>query len=94
MVTLQRDDAMNVTDAVKQRISTRAFLDAPISREALAEMLETAQRSPSGGNLQPWKMIAVTGAVKDEIIAIADRVLYLDQGRVDAPRLTPGDRTT
>ncbi len=31
---------------------------------------------------------------EDEILAIADRVLYLDQGRVDSPRLKPGDRTT
>ena len=66
---------MNVTEAVRQRISTRAFLDTPIARDKLADLLETAQRSPSGGNLQPWKLIAVTGAAKDEIISIAHRVL-------------------
>ena len=78
---------MNVTEAVRQRISTRAFLDTPIPRDQLADLLETAQRSPSGGNLQPWKMIAVTGAAKDEIIAIAHRVLAADpMGPV------PGDR--
>lgn len=78
---------MNVTEAVRQRISTRAFLDTPISRDQLADLLETAQRSPSGGNLQPWKMIAVTGAAKDEVIAIAQRVLAADpMGPV------PGDR--
>jgi nitroreductase len=78
---------MNVTEAVRQRISTRAFLDTPIPRDQLADMLETAQRSPSGGNLQPWKLIAVTGAAKDEIISIAQRVLAADpMGAV------PGDR--
>lgn len=78
---------MNVTEAVRQRISTRAFLDTPISRDQLADLLDTAQRSPSGGNLQPWKMIAVTGAAKDEVIAIAQRVLAADpMGPV------PGDR--
>jgi nitroreductase len=69
---------MNVTEAVRQRISTRAFLDTPIPRDQLADLLETAQRSPSGGNLQPWKLIAVTGAAKDEIIGIAHRVLAAD----------------
>jgi len=78
---------MNVTEAVRQRISTRAFLDTPIPRDQLADLLETAQRSPSGGNLQPWKLIAVTGAAKDEIISIAHRVLAADpMGAV------PGDR--
>ncbi len=78
---------MNVTEAVRQRISTRGFLDRQISQAELADLLETAQRSPSGGNLQPWKVIAVTGAAKDEIIDIAHRVLAADpMGAV------PGDR--
>jgi len=78
---------MNVTEAVRQRISTRAFLDKPIDQKALAELLETAQRAPSGGNLQPWKLVATTGAAKDEIIAIAQRLLAADpMGAV------PGDR--
>jgi nitroreductase len=78
---------MNVTEAVRQRISTRGFLDTPIPRDQLAELLETAQRSPSGGNLQPWKVIAVTGAAKDEVIGIAHRVLAADPMGV-----VPGDR--
>ncbi len=78
---------MDVSQAIKQRISTRGFLDQPLPREAVAELLETAQRSPSGGNLQPWKVIAVAGKPKDEIIAIAQRVLAADpMGAV------PGDR--
>lgn len=78
---------MTVTEAVRQRISTRAFLDEPIPQQQLSDLLETAQRSPSGGNLQPWKMIAVSGAVKDEIVAIAQRVLAADpMGGI------PGDR--
>lgn len=78
---------MNVTEAVRQRISTRGFLDRPISKAELAELLETAQRAPSGGNLQPWKLIAVAGAAKDEVVALAQRVLAADpMGPV------PGDR--
>lgn len=69
---------MNVAEAVRQRISTRAFLDTPITQAELSDLLETAQRAPSGGNVQPWKTIAVTGAAKDEIIALAARVLSAD----------------
>jgi uncharacterized protein (DUF1684 family) len=59
---------MTVSEAVRQRISTRAFLDEAIPKSELADLLATAQRSPSGGNLQPWKVIAVSGEAKDEII--------------------------
>lgn len=52
---------MNVSDAVKQRISTRAFTDAPVSEDTVREILETARWSPSGGNLQPWKVHIVMG---------------------------------
>jgi nitroreductase len=62
---------MNVTEAVGQRISTRAFLPTQISRADLADLLETAQRAPSGGNVQPWRVVAVAGAEKDAIIAMA-----------------------
>lgn len=88
---------MNVTQAVRQRISTRGFLDKPIPRADLADLLETAQRAPSGGNLQPWKTIAVAGEAKDRVIALAahalagnpratiamDRPIYPDFRQVD-----------
>jgi nitroreductase len=69
---------MKVSDAVRQRISTRGFLDKPISKAELSELLELAQRAPSGGNVQPWKVIAVSGAARDEVIALAQRVLAAD----------------
>jgi nitroreductase len=69
---------MTVTEAVRQRISTRAFLDTPISKADLASLLEAAQRSPSGGNLQPWKLIAVAGKEKDAIIELAVRTVTID----------------
>ena len=58
---------MNVTEAVRQRISTRAFLDKPISKAELSELLEIAQRAPSGGNLQPWCIDVVQGAPMTEL---------------------------
>lgn len=69
---------MNVTEAVRQRISTRAFLPDPISKADLTDLLATAQRAPSGGNLQPWRTIAVAGAEKDAIIQLAANTLSKD----------------
>ncbi len=59
---------MNVTDAVKSRISTRAFLDKPVSEEMVREILEIARWAPSGGNLQPWKVHVVMGPARDRLV--------------------------
>jgi len=56
------DSHMSVTDAVRARFSCRAFLDQPVPRETIAEILSTAARAPSGGNLQPWHVDVLTGA--------------------------------
>ncbi|UIP07972.1 nitroreductase [Erythrobacter sp. SDW2] len=60
---------MNVTEAVQTRRSVRAFLDKPVEREVLIRILETAQRSPSGGNTQPWHGIVLTGAPMQALFA-------------------------
>jgi nitroreductase len=66
---------MNVAEAVAARASVRAYLDRPIPRAELAELLALAQRAPSGGNVQPWRTIALSGAEKDAVIALAARAL-------------------
>lgn len=66
---------MDVSQAVKQRISTRAFLDKPVTEAEVRDWLETAQRAPSGGNLQPWRVIAVTGEAKQAVIDVAQKAL-------------------
>ena len=52
---------MNVTEAIETRITTRAFLDEPVPGEVLRAILDTARRSPSGGNLQPWHVWVLGG---------------------------------
>ncbi len=66
---------MDVSTAVRQRISTRGFLDTPLSAAEVSQWLEAAQRAPSGGTLQPWRVIALAGADKDAIIAMASEKL-------------------
>ncbi|NVE94270.1 nitroreductase [Altererythrobacter lutimaris] len=52
---------MNVSDAVATRRSVRSFTDQPVDREVLTRVLKKAQRSPSGGNTQPWNAVVLTG---------------------------------
>ncbi len=63
---------MDVTTALKTRITTRAFRPDPLQEALVREILDAARWSPSGGNVQPWKVIAVAGAEKDTIIALAE----------------------
>ena len=62
---------MNVTEAIQSRRSVRAFTDRPVDREVLTRVLEKAQRAPSGGNVQPWNAVILTGRPMQ---ALFDRV--------------------
>ncbi|MDX2295904.1 nitroreductase family protein, partial [Streptomyces roseofulvus] len=53
--------ALSVTDAVTSRRSIRRFLPDAVDPAVLRGVLETAQRAPSGGNVQPWNAHVVTG---------------------------------
>ncbi|MXO51085.1 nitroreductase [Erythrobacter gaetbuli] len=70
---------MTPTEAVQSRRSVRAFTDRPVDRDTLTRVLEKAQRAPSGGNVQPWNAVVLTGAPMQ---ALFDRVaLEFPKGR-------------
>jgi len=59
---------MNVSEAIKTRISTRRFLDTPVSESQIRDILDIARWSPSGGNLQPWRVHVVMGEARDRLV--------------------------
>lgn len=65
---------MDVLEAIKSRKSIRAFTDQPVPKETIEQILEIAQRAPSGTNTQPWHVYVCTGRVRQ---AITDDVLAL-----------------
>jgi nitroreductase len=58
---------MNVHDALAARKSVRAFLDNPLSRDAVSRVLDSARNSPSGVNTQPWQVAVVMGEKKEAL---------------------------
>lgn len=60
-MTLNTDKSASVTEALDTRITVRQFLDKPVADDILTGLLTQALRSPSGGNLQPWKIHVMTG---------------------------------
>lgn len=62
---------MNIDEAIKTRVSIRAFKPDPVPEQLVRDILDVARFAPSGGNLQPWKVIAVSGAERDAVVALA-----------------------
>jgi nitroreductase len=60
---------MKVSDAIERRMSVRAYKPDPVPRAVVAVILERAARAPSGGNLQPWRVYALTGGPLDALKA-------------------------
>ena len=56
------DNRKSVCEAVAARHSVRAFLDRPVEKALVEDILARAARAPSGGNLQPWHVAVLTGA--------------------------------
>ncbi len=68
---------MDIAEAIRNRQSTRAFLDRDVSNEVITNILDTARWAPSGVNTQPWQVAVVRGQTKqrigDDIIAARER---------------------
>ncbi|MDD5052861.1 MAG: nitroreductase [Sulfuricurvum sp.] len=58
---------MNIIKALENRKSVRAFLNKVVEKETIEMILNIARHSPSGVNMQPWIVYAVSGKTKQEI---------------------------
>lgn len=54
--------------AIRDRRSIRTFLDAPIERQDIEDILQNAICAPSSKNRQPWKFVVVQEAAKAEML--------------------------
>ena len=63
---------MKVSDAVLARRSIRAFTSEPINNKVIKDLLALAARSPSGGNLQPWKIYVINNQSMKKFIEFQD----------------------
>ncbi len=54
-------------EVVRGRRSIRGYLDKPVPRELIEEVIALAMRSPSSMNTQPWHFHVITGEPLDRI---------------------------
>lgn len=60
---------MQFDDVIFGRRSTRGYLDKPVPKELIAEILKLAMRAPSSMNTQPYNFYVITGDPLEKIRA-------------------------
>ena len=58
---------MEFETLVQTRRSVRGYLDKPVARELIEEIIQVAKGAPSSMNTQPWNLYVVTGEPLDKI---------------------------
>ena len=74
----------NIIDAIVNRSSKRAYLPKPVPKEIQIKILEAASMTPSGANMQPWNVYAISDTkvlqnIGDAIIKKMDEGVKHDQ---------------
>lgn len=75
-------------DVLQARKSVRVFKPDPVPLTRVTEILEMAIRSPSGTNIQPWKVHVVTGKAREKLVAevLAHRETSPQDNQAEFPR--------
>jgi nitroreductase len=58
---------MDVKQAIQTRRSVRKYLDRPVPKELVIEILEAANLAPSATNRQPWEFVVASRAYIDRL---------------------------
>ncbi len=59
---------MDVFRSMRERRSARAYVDKPVSRKEIQEIIAFAGMAPSAINLQPWEYVVTYGQEKDRLV--------------------------
>ncbi len=58
---------MDIIELMNKRKSARHYLDKPVSRADIENVIHCAGQAPSAINLQPWEYVVVYGEEKDRL---------------------------
>jgi len=64
-----REEIMNVSEAIRQRYSVRAYQNRPVEKDKLMRVLEAARLAPSASNRQEWRFVVVQDFDKRQKLA-------------------------
>jgi nitroreductase len=72
---------MDFQDLIRRRYSVRAYRPDPVPEEALARVLEAARLAPTAANRQPFRIVVLQAAGRQEAL----RRLYAREWFLEAP---------
>lgn len=76
----------DLDSAIVERRSVRGFLQKPVPRDVLEEVLELAQRAPSNCNVQPWHVYIASGETLRKLRgALVDQAMSGKSQAMSAP---------
>lgn len=78
------------TDYIYERRSIRHFLDKPVSREIIEQILDAGRVAPSAKNRQPWKYIVFGGEDKDELMTCMEKGVLREEHQPLLPNSSKG----
>lgn len=73
---------MNVYEAMSTLRAVRKLRPDPVPRDVLERVFEAATWAPTGGNRQPWRMIAVTGVEAKTRLGVLYKEKWSDYARM------------
>jgi len=74
---------MDAIECIKTRMSIRKFIPGPVPEDIIMSIIDTAKWSPSYKNSQPWEVVVLSGAKKDELSGLL--IGMLEKGEKPAP---------
>lgn len=70
---------ISIIDAITKRSSKRKFLNKPVAKDIQEKILEAAAMTPSGANMQPWVVYAISN--KEVLDNIGNDIIkHIDAG--------------
>ncbi|KAH6986825.1 Nitroreductase-like protein [Ilyonectria destructans] len=77
---------LSLDEYITKRHSTRGFLKTPVPRALIEQSLDLAQHAPSNSNIQPWRLVIVSGPGRDRL-SNALLAAAASQGKPNIPEL-------
>lgn len=71
---------LDADQAIVTRRSVRQYLETPVPRATVEEILAVASRAPSGTNMQPWRVFVMTGAALAQFGATLEALALAGEG--------------
>jgi nitroreductase len=75
-----------VMEIITRRHSVRSYLDKPVEREKILQIVEAARLAPSTSNVQPWRFIVVEDpGLRDDLVKRGMGIVVPNRWANEAP---------